>query len=957
MSCTANAPDRLRTLSFALAVGLVLCASTAPAQTASSIVGQVVDRTTAEPIAGVTVTVVGTDLSAQTGEDGRFVLGNVPAGERRLLAERLGFEPVVLENVVVPLGRPATVRIELEPEPVRVEGVTVDARRVRLIEPEISTTRQVLLGREVRDLPIDLVEEVIELTPGVSGGHFRGGRVGQEVLLLDGLELKNPLEASRTGSGLELPPSALEQVEVMTGGLGASTGSALSGVISYVTRKGNADAWRGSLSATTDHWAPGSLFHGFTGLSISADGPVGFFGETTTLAFDAVAQGMLDADPRAQGLACLDPADADDDLAAAIRGLDASAPGLRCPWQADNLPHQQGDRLLAFARLDTEPARNLALTVSLLGNRTQRQLYTPQFRFHPDAQLGQRSVSGLVTTALSWSRIDQATIRRATLRVALLHLDRYLGTLEPGSLDGNGIAGFRAPSFAFLGESYVRAPIEEQLATLSAVPGYRLPGGVLGSPWGPAAAGLFFTEGTPDIANWTRSAVLTADLSGEIHNASGTSVRAGTGTRLHRIETYERTRAHLAGSSPNYARFFPRSANGFVDFRFAGQDELYLTLGVRFDAFRSGVRFQRDRSDFLAPVLDPGWQFAFAPRLSFTLPLPGSSGRTAVRMNYGRLAQPPDFQFLLDRTIGDSLRTDIQWQGNPELSFERARAYEVGISQLLGGSTGIALTLFRKELQELTSGALQTGSLGIPQYSTSDFGTVKGLELTLRAEWRGLAVRTGYALQKATGVGSGTDADSLVEGDAALIERPLAFDQRHAIDIAILAGGSTGRSTSRWSAALTGSLRSGFPLDRRAAAGDTVVPGVSAYLPWTSVFGLRVSYDLGTAPGCTACRWRVLADVRNLLGRDNLLGLRRQTGLVAPSLEEVRRLAETVPLPSGAIPRESPLYAHSIDLNRDGSVSIEEFDTARFAAALERFDTSLYYGEPRQIRLGLEMRF
>jgi hypothetical protein len=936
---------------------LLLVPAPAIGQTASSIVGRVLAAGTTDPVAGVTVSVVGTTLSAQTGADGRFLIGNVPAGERSVRAERIGYRPVVVEQVLVPLGRPAVVPISLEPDPVPVAGVSVDARRVRLIEPEVSTTRQVVLGREVRDLPVDRVEEVVELTPGVSGGHFRGGRIGQEVLVLDGLELKNPLEASRTGSGLELPPSALEQVEVLTGGLGASTGSALSGVISYVTRRGNADAWRGTVGASTDQWAPAALFHGFTGLSVSADGPLRRLGQGTTLAFDAVAQGLLDADPRARGLACLEPGDADDALAAEIRSLAARAPALRCPWTADNLPNQQGDRVLAFARLDATPARDLALTVSLLGNRMQRQLYTPEFRYHADGQLGQRSVSGLASAALAWSRIDQETIRRATLRVALLHLDRYLGALEPGGFDGSGIAGFRIPSIRFLGESYVRAPIAEQLARLAPVPGYAAPGGWAGLPYGPAGAGIFFTEGTPDIANWTRSGVIAADLMGEVHTARGTSVRAGAGTRLHRLETYERTRAHLAGSSPNYARFFPRSTNGYVDVRIAGEDELYLTLGLRFDAFRSGLRFQRDRLDYLAPVLDAGWQFALTPRLAFTLPLPGTAGRTAFRLNYGRLAQPPDFRFLLDRTIGDSLRTDIQLQGNPEMSFERGRAYEIGISQLLGRSVGVALTLFRKELQELASGALQTGSLGVPQYSTADFGTVKGMELTLRAELSSLLLRAGYALQKATGVGSGTDADSLVEGDAVMLERPLAFDQRHAIDIALLAGQSAGAAAAKWAGALTGSVRSGYPIDRRAAAGDTILPGGGGYLPWTATFNLRLSRDLGAAPGCRGCTWRLLADARNLLGRDNVLGLRRETGRVAPSLADVRRLASTVPLPAAPIPRESPLYARSIDLDGNGMIGIDEFDTARLAAALDRYDPSLYFGEPRQVRLGVEVRF
>src|SRR5690606_8933612 len=71
--------------------------------------------------------------------------------------------------------------------------------------------------------------------------------------------------------------------------------------------------------------------------------------------------------------------------------------------------------------------------------------------------------------------------------------------------------------------------------------------------------------------------------------------------------------------------------------------------------------------------------------------------------------------------------------------------------------------------------------------------------------------------------------------------------------------------------------RSGYPLDRGA---DTTLV---KYLPWTSSLDLRVAYNLGALPVYGGCNLRLLADARNLLGRDNILALRRSTGLVAPS--------------------------------------------------------------------------
>jgi hypothetical protein len=729
-------------------------------------------------------------------------------------------------------------------------------------------------------------------------------------------------------------------------------------VVSYVTRRGNSERWDGRASALTDQWAPSSLFRGFTQISLSAGGPLRPLGQRTTLYLDALIQGMGDADPRARGLSCLLPGDADTAVAALIRTLQSTAPSLHCPYTGNTLPHQRGDKVIGFARMDAPLGARANLTVSALHNRLQRELYTPEFRYNANHQLGQRSTGTLVSAALDWSRSQAGTARHAGLRLALVRLDRFLGAVDPASFDGRfniGGAGFSA--LRFLGESFVRRPIEEQLADGAAVPGYVAPGGSRGSPFGAAGTGLFFTEGTPHVANWTRSDAFSADAFAELLSAGGGLLRSGANLRWYRIETYERTQAHLAGSSPNYARFYPATIAGYVDARLAGDENLNVSVGVRVEAFRSGVRFRRDASDFLAPVIESGWQTAFMPRLGVALPMPGTNGRTALRFNYGQVAQSPDFRFFLDTTIGDSLRTAIQRQGNPELSFERGRTYELGVSQILGQNVGVAVTAFRKELRELASGGLQLGSSGNPQYSTNDFGTVKGLEVSVRAQWSGVSARAGWTLQKAVGVASGVDADTLVRGDAALVERPLAFDQRHAIDFALLFGGAAGNAENAWSFAITSSTRSGYPLDRRAAAGDTVLPGKGSYLPWTSTTDLRLSRTLGRLPGCTRCAWRVVADARNVFGADNVLALRRESGRLAPSLESIQALAATVPRPSAPIPRESPQYSRAIDFDGDGRVTLQEFDTARIAAALDRFDPSLFFGEARSVRLGVEVVF
>jgi hypothetical protein len=937
-----------------LVAGLILLVSPLPlrAQTTGSILGRVIDGQTGQPLEAASVELAGTQMRTLSGVDGRFILVSVPPGERALRVEHLGYQPKIIEGILVRTGRSQDLRVELAVAPVALPGVVVEAQRVRLVEPDISTTHDIIVARELRALPVDRLQQVIELTPGVSGGHFRGGRVGQEVHVVDGVELKNQFEAAREGVGLELSPSALEEVEVITGGFGTQYGSALSGVVSYVTRRGNAERWDGRVSLLTDQWAPASHFVGFTALSLSAGGPLRVLGAGTTLFTDVLAQGMIDAEPRARGLTCLREEDATDGLAAEIRTIHESAPGLLCPYTHSMLPHQRGDKLLAFARLDRPLTKNLHFNATLLRNRVQRELYTSEFRYSNGGQLGQRLTGTLGSAHVDWSRNTPERAVHVGARVAAMRLDRYLGAVDAASFDGARIGGFNVSGFRFHGESYTRSPIESQIAAPAPVPGYVAPTGYEGTPFGLAAAGIFFTGGTPHVASWAVTDMLSGDVVSEVMGVTGSSLRSGVSGKMYRIESYERTLSHLAGAAPNYARFFPGVVSGFSEGRIAVSDEMTINAGVRVDAFRSGLQFRADRSDFLAPVLDASWNISVNPRFGMAMPIPGTDGGAALRFNYGYVAQPPDFRYFLDTAIGDSLRTDIRRQGNPALSFERGKSYEVGVSRLLSTNAAAALTLFRKELSHLVSGSMRLGETGDMLYSTDDEGTVRGAELSLRGRWSSFSLRASYALQKATGVASGTESDTLISGDQRFIEYPLAFDRRHSIDVAAFYGRGAG-SDSPWSVALTSSVQSGYPIDRIAAA-DGTQP--NTYLPWTSTVDLRVARELGRLPGCGGCTWRVAFDGRNLLGMENIIAVRRDTGGRAPGLDAVRALAEALPAPA-PIPAESPLYSRSIDTDGDGIITQAEFRMARMAAAIDRFDPSLYFGEPRQLRIGVEVAF
>ncbi|HEX6062677.1 MAG TPA: TonB-dependent receptor, partial [Longimicrobiales bacterium] len=509
-----------------------------------------------------------------------------------------------------------------------------------------------------------------------------------------------------------------------------------------------------------------------------------------------------------------------------------------------------------------------------------------------------------------------------------------------------------------LGEEFARQDILRQIELGSAIPGYLAPGGIDNSPFGTAGAGIFFTEGTPTIASWSRSDLYSADVGWARFSPTGSSYRAGTAGKLYRVETYERANAHLPGSTPNYARFFPATVAAYGEADIQTKDGMHFQFGLRVEGFRSGINFQQDRTDFLSPIVETSWKVSLMPRLGAAFPIPGTNGRTGIRFNFGRVAQPPDFRYFLDSTIGDSLRTDVRRQGNPNLAFEKGTSYEVGASHLFSENVSVAVSAFRKNLENLVSGNLQVGDIGSSgQFSTGDFGSVQGIEITARGRWPGVSIRAGWALQQAKGLTSGSENDSTPVGaDPARTEYPLAFDRRHSGDLAVFVGRGAGWEVP-WSVSLTTTVQSGYPLLRQALGTGSSAREVTQYLPWTSTTDLRASWDFGQAFVCDRCHWRVVFDGRNILGMNNVLALRRETGALSPTLSQVQALANALPVPPESTPRESPAYIEFLDTNRDGIITPQEASAARFAAALDRFDPTLFFGEGRQIRLGVEVSF
>src|SRR6266571_4504327 len=109
-------PPRSGLIVGAVMLGALLvvggAASPLRAQT-GTIVGQITDARSTQPLGLTAITVEGTRLGATTGADGRYRIANVPVGRHSVAARRIGYV-VVRQTVTVPANAEITANFALE---------------------------------------------------------------------------------------------------------------------------------------------------------------------------------------------------------------------------------------------------------------------------------------------------------------------------------------------------------------------------------------------------------------------------------------------------------------------------------------------------------------------------------------------------------------------------------------------------------------------------------------------------------------------------------------------------------------------------------------------------------------------------------------------------------------------------------------------------------------------------
>jgi outer membrane receptor protein involved in Fe transport len=328
---------------------------------------------------------------------------------------------------------------------------------------------------------------------------------------------------------------------------------------------------------------------------------------------------------------------------------------------------------------------------------------------------------------------------------------------------------------------------------------------------------------------------------------------------------------------------------------------------------------------------------------------------------------------MVDAAFDDTLRTGRFRRGNPNLGFEVATQYEFSLRTRPSPTTTLRINVFNK----LLDGLVASVPLGVDPdssiFGNLDYGNVKGAEIIAERPLKdGWGVRAAYTLQRAQA--TATNAFQLLRrirvdpsGDTinpARVTFPLDYDRRHSLTVIGQArvADSAGpriagvRPFAGLEAATIVRASSGLPFTMTNATGDSLIG-----LPNSHRLPMLLTVDVLLRRPLRLGRWQgsLYVDVRNLLNRRNIEGVRRESG--TPNLTDlaVAVLAESAyvahPEP---IPYESPRYRAFAD--RDGNGLIEgrgELFPLFLAAARDYTQPLFSYGPPRLFRLGVELVF
>ncbi len=271
--------------------------------------GKVIDRDSKYSIPGVNVIIQNSSpaLGASTDSEGNFVIMNVPIGRYNIEFIYIGYEPLVISNVLMGSGKEVVLNAELFESIIESDAIVVKAQVTKEIPVnEMASVSARAFTVEETGRYAASINDPARMALSFAGVTNSGSDAMNEIVIrgnsprgmlwnIEGVAVTNPnhfAEEGNTGGAIGLiSNNMLDNSDFLTGAWPASFGNALSGIFDINFRKGNASTYEHAFQ-----FSP-------LGVDISSEGPLSFldgasylvnYRYSTLSIFDAVGISIIE---------------------------------------------------------------------------------------------------------------------------------------------------------------------------------------------------------------------------------------------------------------------------------------------------------------------------------------------------------------------------------------------------------------------------------------------------------------------------------------------------------------------------------------------------------------------------------------------------------------------------------------------------------------------------------------
>lgn len=169
---------------------------------------------------------------ATTDFDGNFSIKPLSPGKYDLKVTYVGYQPTETKGVLVSSDKFVIVNFSLN-KGIKLTEVEITEYKIPLFSKDETATGQTLTKDEITKMPYRSINSFVSAAAGVSQAdegknvYVRGSRADANVYIIDGVKVR--------GSST-LPVSAIDQIEVITGGTPAKYGDVSGGIMAITTR-------------------------------------------------------------------------------------------------------------------------------------------------------------------------------------------------------------------------------------------------------------------------------------------------------------------------------------------------------------------------------------------------------------------------------------------------------------------------------------------------------------------------------------------------------------------------------------------------------------------------------------------------------------------------------------------------------------------------------------------------